>query len=173
MQLILLLFFFLTFLLLYYKHTNRSLKHSKLKWKNCNFKTAPGKIFNFPSLSLKSCINKQHCCKPPLACGSSDERAPHRSGYPRARWGTYLVKNKFCEIFPRVERPHVKQNKNNFGGMSNIQHSLSSNGANIWLNLSFTLNLCNSLKFRGGWKVERKGKKCSMDTSTSGSALNF
>lgn len=57
--------------------------------------------------------------------------------------------------------------------MSNIQHSLSSNGANIWLNLSFTLNLCNSLKFRGGWKVERKGKNGSLDTSTSGSALNF
>lgn len=57
--------------------------------------------------------------------------------------------------------------------MSNIQHSLSSNGANIWLNLSFTLNLCNSLKFRGGWKVERKGKNGSLDTSTSGSAPNF
>lgn len=105
--------FFLTFLLLYYKHTNRSLKHSELKWKNCNFKTAPGKIFNLLLLSLKSCIHKQHYCKPPLACGSSDERAPHRSGYPRARWGTYLVKNKFCKIFHRVERPHVWNKRNN------------------------------------------------------------
>lgn len=101
------------FLILLRKHTNRSLKHSESKWKNCNFQTAPGKTFNLPSLSVKSCINKQHCCKPPLACGSSDERAPHRSGYPRARRGTYLVKNKFSEIFPRVERPHIWNKRNN------------------------------------------------------------
>lgn len=56
--------------------------------------------------------------------------------------------------------------------MNDIRHSLSSNGANIWLNLSFTLDLGNSLKFRGGWKVQREGKSRSMAISTSGSGLN-